>query len=324
MSEPATSPRARSDVEASSGEACLFNLTWKSHEDELTNTWQHYDMSAQGVISALEDQDLPKPVIRYLTRAETRPAARVLSGGVALVLRGINFNESQDPVDMVSLRCFLEPNRLVTVRSRWLASVQETRKQIEEGESLGRPTDVLLAIVEKLTAKISRHIETLDSALGAFEVRAEGATRDLAKVDFSGLRRQIASVYRFIAPQRSALTTLVQIGEGRFSEDQLERIIELEDLTQRYAEDLELHRERASSLLEAQLNTLQAEQNRRSYALSLVAGLFLPATFVTGLFGMNVAGLPGTENPSSFLIVAGAMVVISGAVYAALKLNKWL
>ncbi|MGA1188470.1 MAG: CorA family divalent cation transporter [Pseudomonadales bacterium] len=324
MSEPATSPRARSDVEASSGEACLFNLTWKSLEDELTNTWQHYDMSAQGVISALEDQDLPKPVIRYLTRAETRPAARVLSGGVALVLRGINFNESQDPVDMVSLRCFLEPNRLVTVRSRWLASVQETRKQIEEGESLGRPTDVLLAIVEKLTAKISRHIETLDSALGAFEVRAEGATRELAKVDFSGLRRQIASVYRFIAPQRSALTTLVQIGEGRFSEDQLERIIELEDLTQRYAEDLELHRERASSLLEAQLNTLQAEQNRRSYALSLVAGLFLPATFVTGLFGMNVAGLPGTENPSSFLIVAGAMVVISGAVYAALKLNKWL
>ncbi|MGA1102386.1 MAG: CorA family divalent cation transporter, partial [Pseudomonadales bacterium] len=273
MSEPATSPRARSDVEASSGEACLFNLTWKSLEDELTNTWQHYDMSAQGVISALEDQDLPKAVIRYLTRAETRPAARVLSGGVALVLRGINFNESQDPVDMVSLRCFLEPNRLVTVRSRWLASVQETRKQIEEGESLGRPTDVLLAIVEKLTAKISRHIETLDSALGAFEVRAEGATRELAKVDFSGLRRQIASVYRFIAPQRSALTTLVQIGEGRFSEDQLERIIELEDLTQRYAEDLELHRERASSLLEAQLNTLQAEQNRRSYALSLVAGL---------------------------------------------------
>jgi len=324
MSEPATSPRARSDVEASSGEACLFNLTWKSLEDELTNTWQHYDMSAQGVISALEDQDLPKAVIRYLTRAETRPAARVLSGGVALVLRGINFNESQDPVDMVSLRCFLEPNRLVTVRSRWLASVQETRKQIEEGESLGRPTDVLLAIVEKLTAKISRHIETLDSALGAFEVRAEGATRELAKVDFSGLRRQIASVYRFIAPQRSALTTLVQIGEGRFSEDQLERIIELEDLTQRYAEDLELHRERASSLLEAQLNTLQAEQNRRSYALSLVAGLFLPATFVTGLFGMNVAGLPGTENPSSFLIVAGAMVVISGAVFAALKLNKWL
>jgi zinc transporter len=324
MSEPATSPRAPSDVAALTGQACLFNLSWTNQGDELTNTWLHYDMSAEGALAALEYQGLPKAVIRYLTRAETRPAARVLSGGVALVLRGINFNESQDPVDMVSLRCFLEPNRLVTVRSRWLASVQETRKQIEEGEALGHPTDVLLAIVEKLTVKISRHIETLDSALGAFELCAEGPTRELAKLDFSGLRRQIASVYRFIAPQRSALTTLVQIGEGRFSEDQLERIIELEDLTQRYAEDLELHRERASSLLEAQFNALQAEQNSRSYVLSLIAGLFLPATFVTGLFGMNVAGLPGTENPSSFLMVAGAMVVISGAVYVALKFNKWL
>ena len=324
MSKLKAAQDALSEGDSPEVAACLFKIAWTGEEDGADYVWLHFDVNAQDVREALLEHAVPPSVIRYLTRAETRPAARVLGGGLTLILRGINFNASQDPVDMVSLRCYLEPNRLVTVRSRWLASLQETRKEVEDGDLLGQPADLVLAIVEKMTNKISRHIEVLDDALETYEIDAESDVRKLERQDFGGLRRQIASVYRFIAPQRSALTTLLQIGAGRFNEDQLERVAEFEDLTRRYAEDLELHRERATSLQEARLNALQAEQNRRAYALSLVAGLFLPATFVTGLFGMNVAGLPGTENPFAFSLVIGSMALISASVFVALKLNKWL
>lgn len=319
MSEHATAPDVESSVHSYGSGSGLFFMRWDEKDQTSANTWLHVDMNAEGVVHALEEEGLPPHIVRYLTRAETRPAARAFGSGLGLILRGINFNEAQDPVDMVSLRCYVEPRRLVTVRSRWLASVQETRRQLEEGTDLRTPVDVLLTIVEKLTAKISSHIDGLDLQLEA----SEAATQQQEDEDFGVLRNQIAAVYRFIAPQRKALTMLAQIGQAHFTEDQLEQLAECEDLTQRHVEDLELHRERATSLQQARLNAMQAEQNRRAYALSVVAGLFLPATFVTGLFGMNVAGLPGTENASAFVIVLAGMVLVSGGVYAVLKLKKW-
>jgi len=53
------------------------------------------------------------------------------------------------------------------------------------------------------------------------------------------------------------------------------------------------------------------EQSNRMYALSIVAAIFLPVTFITGIFGMNVAGLPGIDYPYAFNLVAGAMITLT-------------
>ena len=58
--------------------------------------------------------------------------------------------------------------------------------------------------------------------------------------------------------------------------------------------------------------------------LSIVAAIFLPITFITGVFGMNVAGLPGVEDPVSFWLVAGVMTTISFVVLALFRFNRWL
>jgi len=71
------------------------------------------------------------------------------------------------------------------------------------------------------------------------------------------------------------------------------------------------------------MNISMEQQNSRMYALSIVALIFLPITFVTGIFGMNVAGVPGTENPNAFIVVTGFMFVTSVSVIAFLKIKRW-
>ena len=66
-----------------------------------------------------------------------------------------------------------------------------------------------------------------------------------------------------------------------------------------------------------------AQQNTRMYVLSIVSLIFLPVTFVTGVFGMNIGGLPGLEDPTAFVIVVGSMLFISIAVIAVLKVKRW-
>ena len=58
--------------------------------------------------------------------------------------------------------------------------------------------------------------------------------------------------------------------------------------------------------------------------LSIVAAIFLPLSFVTGLLGMNVAGLPGTEDPDGFLISALVMIGLGIGLVAFFRWKKWI
>ena len=140
----------------------------------------------------------------------------------------------------------------------------------------------------------------------------------------SAARRQIAVVRRYLAPQRVALETLLRYQKDLFDDEQIHRIREQADRITRYVEDLDLIRERALVVQEELLNRVQQEQNARMYVLSIVAAIFLPITFVTGLFGMNVAGLPGTSNGDAFWLVLIGMGALSALAVWLLKLKKWL
>ena len=59
------------------------------------------------------------------------------------------------------------------------------------------------------------------------------------------------------------------------------------------------------------------------FVLSIVAAIFLPLSFLTGLMGMNVAGLPGLVNPWAFWVLVAVMLVISIGILAVFRLKKW-
>ena len=63
--------------------------------------------------------------------------------------------------------------------------------------------------------------------------------------------------------------------------------------------------------------------NTRMYVLSVVAAIFLPLGFLTGLLGINVGGIPGTENPWAFLIFSLLIVGILVVQMLWLKYKKW-
>jgi zinc transporter len=141
--------------------------------------------------------------------------------------------------------------------------------------------------------------------------------------DVSAIRRQLATVRRFLAPQRDALDALFRQGKLFLDEDKLYLVREQSDRITRYVEDLDLVRERALVVQEELFNRISQEQNARTYVLSIVAAIFLPITFISGVFGMNVAGLPGLEDINSFWIVSGVMLATSVAILIGLRWKKW-
>lgn len=289
-----------------------------------TAGWLHVDYSETDAFEVLNSLELPEGVAESLVRGDTRPRATVTDDGALLFLRAINLNPGSDPEDMVSLRMWLTPHRLITVRQRKLLSVQDVRESLARGTGPHDLNDVALQIISGIADRISGFVSAIDDRLESIEEEYL-ESGDLAhRGRVSSMRREIATVRRYLAPQKDALTSLLAQMRQSLSEAEAYNLRDHIDRITRSLEDLELMRERAVLLQEEMANVSMEQQNQRMYALSIIAAIFLPITFVTGLFGMNVAGLPGVEEPAAFIFVVASMIVLTIGVMGYFRANRWL
>lgn len=287
--------------------------------------WVHLDVNNERARSWMsEREDIDDVMIDALLAGETRPRAVQIERGLLLVLRGVNMNPGSDPDDMVSIRVWLEPDRIVTSRRRKLLSIQDIRDDIDSGNGPSTAGEFVVNLVSRLADRIGTVVNDIDEALENSEEDAVHQEAGAFRSKLSELRRKTASIRRYLAPQRDALDRLYRQPGELFSHSEAQALREETDRITRYLEDLELARERAMVLQEELLGRMAHEQNSRMYLLSVVAAVFLPLSFLTGLLGMNVAGLPGTENPLAFALSAIGMIGLGIGLVVYFRWKRWI
>jgi len=89
-------------------------------------------------------------------------------------------------------------------------------------------------------------------------------------------------------------------------------------------EDLEAARSRAAVVQDELSNRLAERINLRMYALTIIAAIFLPLTLISGMFGMNVGGVPFLEHGVGFWLVTGGMLLLGVVGVWIARLKDWL
>jgi zinc transporter len=287
--------------------------------------WLHLDVNDESARSWLEqDSGLPETVIDTLLAAETRPRSQISDTGSLVVLRGVNTNPGNDPEDMVSVRIWLEPKRIISTRRRRLLSIQDVRSALDEGVGPSTSGEFLVDLIGCLADRIGDFVNAIEDRISEAEDRVDEGGDATLRQTTMGLRRQLAAVRRFMAPQRDALDRLYRQPGKLFSDAESNGLREEADRMTRYLEDIDLARERLVVLQEEFLAQQAQQQNSRMYVLSVVAAVFLPLTFVTGLLGMNVGGLPGLESPNGFFASVIIMVAAAAGLLAFFRWKRWL
>ena len=295
---------------------------WRPEDGLL---WLHLDVAEKRPIKWMRATlGLDRVVVEALNADETRPRSLNIGDGLLAVLRGVNMNPGEDPEDMVSIRLWIERDRVVSTRRRKLLSVQDLRDQLQQGMGPKTAGELLASLIGRLADRIGDFFDTIEENLSSIEEAESDEAVQTRRHSLAALRRQVASVRRFVAPQRDALDRLYRNPGTLLSDAEANSLREEADRVTRYLEDLDLARERAVVLQEELMNELAQQQNTRMYVLSVVAAIFLPLTFVTGLLGMNVGGLPGVESPLGFGIAVVVMVATSAAMLVYFRFRKWL
>jgi len=299
-------------------------LTWERVErgDLDAPAWMHLDRSSNRAREWLRSRSgLDTLVVEALLADETRPRVAPFGDGVLVILRGVNANAGADPEDMVALRVWIEPKRLITMRTRRLMAAQDVREEIEVGKTPATAAETLVRLVHHLVVRIAPVVDGMDEEIDLLEERMIGEPARKLTTELATLRRTAIGLRRYLAPQRDVLLRLTG-GDIGFFDDRLRiRLRESVDTMIRYVEELDMARERTTVLAE-ELNGLIADRmNRTMYVLSLVGTVFLPLGFITGLLGVNVAGIPGTEWPRAFELLAA--VLIGLAIFEIWLFRRW-
>jgi zinc transporter len=286
--------------------------------------WLHLDYSDPEMARWVrEESGVDAVVAEMLLAPETRPRSQAQGDGLLVVLRGVNLNPGADPEDMVSVRIWMTGNRIISSGQRKLLSIDDLCREIEQGTGPENQGEFLARLGELMADRIGDVVNDIDDVVDGLEAELLSAEHQELRYTLSGVRRQTVGLRRYLAPQRDALARLVSERSSLIDEVVRIRLRELTDRMTRYIEDLDEARDRASFTHEELVNRLAELTNRRMYLLTMIAAIFLPLSFVTGLLGINVGGIPGTGNKHAFLIVVGLLVVISAAQWIYFRWRKW-
>jgi zinc transporter len=259
-----------------------------------------------------------------LLAGETRPRFQNSDHGLIFVVRAVNLDPGANPEDMVAVRIWISVDRIITSRRRRVLSVEDMEKALSKGEGPKTPGAFLVGLIERITDRIETVIDNIGDNMEDLDSRTASDNVTDLRQELGDSRRQIATIRRFLAPQRDALDRVYRQSGGFLSDGDSLQLREEADRLTRYVEDLDLAREHALVVQEEMLNRVAQEQNQRVYLLSVVAAIFLPLTFVTGLLGMNVAGLPGTDTPNGFVYSTVIMVLLGIGLTLLFKFKKWI
>ncbi len=274
--------------------------------------WVHLDRTSEETEPWLRDAaNLDELAIEALLQEETRPRCVSIGNGLLVILRGVNLNVGADPEDMVSIRLWIDEKRVISLRHRRLMAVQDVRDNIERGEVPSSPGALLVEIAGFMIDRMGAALDDLNDAVDQVEEDVLDAPGHELRSKLSRLRRQAISLRRFLSPQREVFTRLHADRTGIFGESERGHLREITDRLTRYIEELDSARDRATVTQEELGGRISDQMNKNMYVLSIVAGIFLPLGLLTGLLGINVGGLPGTQNEWAFAIVCVILVALT-------------
>lgn len=290
-----------------------------------TFAWVHMDAADPATREWItqEVSYLDPLVIEALLAEETRPRFAQFEQGAIIILRGVNLNPGAAPEDMISIRMWVDKHRIISLRLRSLKPVQDMESQFAAGKGVKNAGDFIVQLAARLTENMEPVLGDLHEIIDNLEAEVLDSGDASKRDEIVNLRKKSIILKRYTVPQRDVISQLRVADFKVLSVTNKRQLQESYDRITRHVEDLDAVRERSQIIQDELTNELTERLNKNLFILSIISAIFIPLTFVTGLFGMNVGGIPGAENGSAFPVFVVLMVAFLFIQLVIFRRLKW-
>ncbi len=243
-----------------------------------------------------------------------------------LILHRIDFKAPEHCFKTYDVDFFLGASYLVTIHSGDSRSIEHIsdicqRNSMALGEG---PAALMHRIVDAMIDNYRPELDELTDRLDDLEQRVFDGNVNLAK-DILNFKRDVASLRRVVQPQRDVVGRLARREFPFIDEPISYRFRDVHDHLVRIADESMFFQDRITSLLDANLAIVSNQLNTIMKILTIISTVFMPLTFITGLYGMNV-DLPhfGMGGNTMFWVLMGVMAVTVGIMLVYFRRKGWI
>jgi magnesium transporter len=300
-----------------------------SFRDKLAVTWINIDGIQQlDIIEKIGEHFAVHPLIlEDIVNTDQRPKMEDFGDYIFVVLKMNYYDEKKNEIQTEQLSLLIMQNFLISFQEREGDVFNPVRERIRDNKGRIREMGVdylahalIDSIVDNYFLVLERIGENLENIEEKLLIEAKAETLQL----IHSIRREIILLRRSVWPLRELINNLEK-GESRliqestqmYFRDIYDHIIEVMDA-------IEMSRDISSEMLDIYLSSVNNRMNEVMKVLTIIATIFIPLTFLTGIYGMNFENMPGLGRPCGFFVILIVMVAIGALMLVYFKRKKWL
>jgi len=266
-------------------------------------------------------------LLEDILNTNQRPKLEDAENCLLVVVKVLRFNETSDTIQSEQVSLVLAGNAVISFQEDVSSLFDSLRHRIRNNKGKIRKCaadylfyTLLDAVVDSYLVeleKIGDHLESLEE-----ELITEPSEKTLFRIH--GLKREMVSLRRSLWPLRE-ITANLERGDSELIRAKTHPYFrDVVDHVLLAIDTVEGHRDMISSMLDLYLSSISHRMNKVMQVLTLTATIFIPLTFVAGIYGMNFEHMPELKWRYGYLIIWSLMIIVGGGMAWYFKRKKWL
>jgi magnesium transporter len=300
-----------------------------SFKDKPTVTWINIDGIHQvEIIEELGKSFGVHPLLlEDIMHTEQRPKLEDYGDYVFIVLKMLHYNEKKNEIDSEQVSLILGPHFVISFKESQSDAFDPIRERLrnQKGRVRKMGTDYLAytlidAIVDNyfvILEKLGEQVEGLEEELVTKPTSKTLQAIHTLKKEMIFLRKSVWPLREVVSGMERGESPLIHEATGIYLRDVYDHTIQVIDT-------IETFRDMISGMLDIYLSSISNAMNAVMKVLTIIATIFIPLTFIAGIYGMNFKYMPELEWRWGYFIVWAIMIVIGFAMVLYFKRKKWL
>lgn len=300
-----------------------------SFKDKPTVTW--IDVDSLHEVELLEQLGSSFGVhplaLEDILNTDQRPKMEDYGSYIYLVLKMLRYDDQHDEIIAEQVSLILGDTFLISFQEIPGDVFDPTRDRIKSGKGRIRKEGadylaytLLDAIVDNyfiILEKLGERIQDLEDIVA--DAPTPATLRQIHK-----LKREMIFLRRAVWPLREVINGLQRCESPLMKPATLVYLKDIYDHTIHTIDTIEAYRDMLSGMLDIYLSTNSNRLNQIMKVLTIIATIFIPLTFIAGVYGMNFDNMPELKWQSGYFIVVGGMILIGLIMLAMFRRKKWL
>jgi magnesium transporter len=290
-----------------------INLNGLNHVNEIEKLGKYYDLHPL----VLED----------IVNIKQRPKIDEYDDYIFVVLKMLYYDDNEKIVsEQVSF--ILGKNYVLSFQESDGDVFDDVRDRIRQGKGRVRTmqSDYLLyVLIDAIVDHYFSVIETLGDKIEDFETAIfSGNANDEVSKDIQDLKREILRVRRAIFPLREVINRIEKNESPLIHKKTITYFRDVYDHLIQVSENIDIYREMIWSLMDMYMTTISNKMNEVMKVLTIMASIFIPLTFIAGVYGMNFNYMPELQFKYGYFVIWVIMIVTFLGMLYYFKRKKWL